>query len=281
MQKLDRLRWAGGLVFEAYGMRMGVRSSEPGLLDRILEVLPPGSRPAADPEVDYLFSLRVGRDRGTIRGYHLLYLGVIRRARTLDPEEALATLEADLRQAVAARSRRLVFVHAGVVGLGGRAILLPGRSHSGKTTLVSELVRAGASYYSDEFALLDDRGRVHPFAKPLAIREGKAVHRCPVEELGGTAGTEPLRVGAVVFAEHRRGARWRPVRQTAGQALLALLSHTVPVRRRPRAALTALERALARATVLRGVRGEAREAAQALVERFGDWPAGVFPARAS
>jgi hypothetical protein len=31
---------------------------------------------------------------------------------------------------------------------------------------VAELVRAGATYYSDEFAVLDSRGRVHPFPRP-------------------------------------------------------------------------------------------------------------------
>jgi hypothetical protein len=34
-------------------------------------------------------------------------------------------------------------------------------SYSGKTTLVSELIRAGATYYSDEYAVIDERGRVH------------------------------------------------------------------------------------------------------------------------
>ena len=62
-------------------------------------------------------------------------------------------------------------MHAGVVGWNGRALLLPGRTLSGKTTLVAELLRAGATYYSDELAVLDARGRVHPFPKPLAIRE--------------------------------------------------------------------------------------------------------------
>src|ERR671929_229610 len=87
--------------------------------------------------------------------------------------------------------------HAGVVGWQGRAILIPGRSFSGKSTLVAALVRAGATYYSDEFAVLDERGRVHPFPKKLSMRlEGSARPRfAPVEELGGRRGTTPLRVG--------------------------------------------------------------------------------------
>ena len=64
---------------------------------------------------------------------------------------------------MAAETRERVFVHAGVVGWKGHAIVIPGRSRSGKTTLVAELVKAGAEYYSDEFAVLDAEGRVHPF----------------------------------------------------------------------------------------------------------------------
>ena len=152
-------------------------------------------------------------------------------------------LETEIRQSVAASAARRTFVHAGVVGWRGRAILVPGRSRSGKTTLVAELVKAGAVYLSDEFAVLDGRGRVHPFAKPLSIRGpgGCDVHARArrAEELGGTVGTRPLPVGLVVLAEHRPGASWRPERLTRGQAVLEMLAHTVPARLRPEASLAA------------------------------------------
>ena len=72
-----------------------------------------------------------------------VYVGARRRARTRDLGEAFAVLESELRQSLAARSRQRTFVHAGVVGWRGQAIVVPGRSRSGKTTLVAELVRAG------------------------------------------------------------------------------------------------------------------------------------------
>ena len=40
---------------------------------------------------------------------------------------------------------------------------------------MAALVRAGAEYYSDEFAPLDAGGLVHPFAKPLSIRNERFV----------------------------------------------------------------------------------------------------------
>jgi hypothetical protein len=52
----------------------------------------------------------------------------------------------------------------------GRAVILPGRSMSGKTSLVAALVKAGATYFSDEYAVLDKLGMVHPYIKTLSLR---------------------------------------------------------------------------------------------------------------
>ena len=94
-----------------------------------------------------------------------------------------------------------VFVHAGVVVHKGRALLFPGTSFAGKSTLVASLVRAGATYYSDEYALLDTDGLVHPFARNLQMREpgGREQRSVPVEEFQGVAGTEPVPVARILF----------------------------------------------------------------------------------
>jgi hypothetical protein len=275
MERLDRLGWAAGLAFDAYGVRFGVRVSKAEVLDHVTTLLPPGWRPAPSPIVDRLYSLWLGDLNGRVRKFHLLYAGICRRARTLDLDMAFDTLEADLRQAAATHARRHVFVHAGVVGWRGQAILLPGRSGSGKSTLVRELVRAGAVYYSDEFAVIDSAGRVHPFAKPLALREGKRTRKCSVEELGGVKGKRSLVASAVIFTEHRAGARWRPVRQTAARGLLALLGHAVPVRRRPHSTLAALEKLVSRTVIVKSTRGEAEPMARAILESVARWERGA------
>jgi hypothetical protein len=275
MDRLDRLGWTAGLAFDAYGVRFGVRVNQAEALDHLTSLLPPGWRPSRSPIVDWLFSLWLGESQGRVRQFHLLYAGILRRARTLDPELAFGTLEADLRQTVAAHAQRRVFVHAGVVGWGDQAILLPGRSCSGKTTLVRELVRAGAVYYSDEFAVVDAGGRVHPFVKPLSIRDGERSQRCSIEELGGMSGGPPLTAAAVIFTEHRPGARWRPARQSTATGLLELLRHAVPVRRRPKSTLAALEKLVRRAVILKGPRGEAAPTARSVLERAVDWGRGA------
>ena len=90
----------------------------------------------------------------------------------------MESLESDMQRFVAEMAHRRVFVHAGVVGWQGKAIIIPGRTFTGKTTMVAELVRAGATYYSDEYAVFDLQGRVHPYARPLGMREtGQAGRR--------------------------------------------------------------------------------------------------------
>jgi hypothetical protein len=265
--RIDRLDWRAGRCFDAYGVRVGVRTNEPALLTRLGPHLPPGWRACASPVVDRIYSLWV--DTRGARRPSRVYDGRRRSVRTRDLGLALSVLESEIRQGVAACAEDRTFVHAGVVGWRGRAIVIPGRSRSGKTTLVAELVKAGAQYLSDEFAVFDSRGRVHPFAKPLSIRGpgGCDAHARVrrAEDLGGSCGTRPLPVGLVVLAEHRPGASWGPRRLSAGQSVLEMLAHTVPARLRPGASLRSLGRAVAGATVLKGERGEARELAPLLL----------------
>src|SRR5262249_38753244 len=127
---------------------------------------------------------------------------------------------------VAERSPRRVFVHAGVVGWRGRAIVIPGRSFSGKTTLTAALVKAGFTYYSDEYAALDSAGRVHPYARLLGIREHGQFERATrytVESLGGKRGARPLPVALVIVSQYKPVAQWRPRRLSAGEGALAML----------------------------------------------------------
>jgi hypothetical protein len=267
--RMDRLDWRAGTCFDSYGLRVGVRFNQPALLERLEPHLPPGWRPRHSHVVDEIFSLWLGDGEGH-RGLARVYAGTRRRAATRDLGEAFLILESEIRQSVAAAARRRTFVHAGVVSWRGRAIVVPGRSRSGKTSLVAALVRAGADYLSDEFAVLDRRGRVHPFLKPLSIRGengcDRHARRLPVSELGGSVARGPLPIGLVVLSEYRRGAAWRPTRLTAGQAVLEMLAHTVPARLRPEESLVSLERSTARAVVLKGERGEAHELAPQLLE---------------
>ena len=183
-----------------------------------------------------------------------------------DPETLLNALESDLERLVAERARRVLFIHAGAVGWHGKAILLPGRSRTGKTTLVAALVRAGGLYLSDEYAVLDADGWVHPFPRRPGIRtkDGRS-RRVSATTLRGLVGRDPLRPGLVLVLRYRPGATGRLRALTPGQAAMALLANTVVVRARPRATLASLARAVADVSAWRGERGEAGSFAAALL----------------
>jgi hypothetical protein len=264
MQKLDRLGWAAGICFRAYGWRIGIRVDEPETLERMAPCLPPGWEPSPAPFVDQLYSLRVGSKGG--RREHLLHAGCRLSVRTTDLEQACQVLEGDIRLFLAEKARDRIFVHAGVVGWQGRALLVPGRSYSGKSTLVAALLRAGATYCSDEYAVLDSRGLVHPYARELKLRVGPELQCHPPERFGARSATAPLPVGLVALARYQPGARWQPRRLSHGRALLEVLNHTVPARSRPEAALATLQAMLPSAVTVKGLRGEAEETAVALLK---------------
>jgi hypothetical protein len=270
MKAIDRLGWAAGLSFVAYGLRVGVRVNDPRELPVLLECLPPGWRPRSSPIVERLYSVILGSSpsRAGVRHFNLLYQNEGRLVRTRDRDALLETFEAQVRLYIAEAARNRIFVHAGVVGWGDHAIVIPGSSHSGKTRLVAELVRAGATYLSDEYAVLDRAGLVHPFPTRLALREPNAPARLktPVEALGGQIADGPLPVGLVVACRFHKGSRWRPSHLSKGQAILAMLEHTVAARSRPEAAMTFLGKVVEAAPALKSSRGEARITAEKILE---------------
>jgi hypothetical protein len=187
--------------------------------------------------------------------------------RTIACDELVDAFENHAKIETADRAKSRLFVHAGVVSWRGHAIVMPGSSRAGKSTLVKALIDAGAQYYSDEFALLDADARVHPYRLPLSMRANgvHAAARIPVEALGPSGGDGPLPIGLVVVTEYRRHARWRPLQLSPGESMLALMEHTVAARRAPDRAMRILRQAALSATAVKSRRGDARATARALL----------------
>lgn len=235
---------------------------DPVLEAQVIETLPAEWRPCP-PEGS---EGRFGLTRSGLDGYHVTVDGTpgIEHA-TLDV--ALGMLESQLEQFMALHAVDWVFIHSGAVAYNGRALLIPGESFSGKTTLVAALVEAGATYYSDEFAVLDPDGRLHSYGRRLSIRsEDRQLDRqLHARELGGVTAQEAATVGAVAVTRYRPGGRWQPRRLSPAQGLAALMGLTVPAQERPAESMQTLRRALASATIVESERGEARLAADALL----------------
>src|SRR5436853_7905314 len=113
MEKLDRLVWAEGLSVRAYGVQLGLRASEPGVLEPLLERLPPGWKRASSPIVERMYSYIAGGQApgSRVRRYHLLYVDHARVARAHEIDPCLEALEIDARHTVGALSPQRGFVH--------------------------------------------------------------------------------------------------------------------------------------------------------------------------
>lgn len=254
----------GPITFEAFGVTIAIELEDrKGLEPHVEEILPPGWKPSGSTDAAGRFGVRK-TDEDT-------YAVTIAGRPWLEDtslEIAIGMLDAQVRLFIAANARDRVFVHAGVVAHERKAIVIPGQSFSGKTTLVAALVRAGASYCSDEYAVLDAEGRVHPYPRRLSIRsdDGRGTSELHAHELGGSALDESVELGLLVLTRFRPGAEWQPERVTRAAGLLALLSNAVPAQDRPEECLTALRNALEGATVLEGERGEAEALARVLLD---------------
>jgi hypothetical protein len=238
-----------------HGVRLGVRVNKPEVLERVIELLPDGWKPANYKIVDQLYSLKVGGvgARPNIRQFNMLYGNLYTLARTMELEKVFDAFRKDLQHSVAFLAKHKVFVRAGVVGWQGRAILIVGKDESGKTKLVKELLKAGASYYSDEYAMLDSRGRVHPYVGLIEEFEGARI------------GKKPLPVGKIIMTGYKAESRFRPRRLSAGQAALELVPHIAATRIMPQTTLNFVQKAVSQAQAFKGIRGEANEAAQYLL----------------
>jgi hypothetical protein len=234
-----------------------------------LAYLPLECEPCSSPSATPRYSL-VRRTDSRETSYHL-YRNGRRLFACRDRRDLLDRFGSTISLDVAEASPLRTFVHAGIVGWGKAGVLIPGRSFSGKTTLVAELVRAGATYYSDEFAVIDRLGMVHPYARPLQVRQGDSDRQTqhPVEEFGGVAGIQPLPVELVIVSRYAPEARWRPRQLSPGLGLLEILDNTVSARRSPAVVLGTLKRVVSEALVVRGVRGEASQVVEWITGNLG------------
>lgn len=155
-------------------------------------------------------------------------------------------LEWNLNGRVAARHTGYLTLHAGVVARGGRALIVPAASGSGKTSLTCALLRAGCAYLSDEAAVIDPATLLaHPYSKPLGIKDREWL----AEQIGplpsgpecwdlSTAGTwrihpgrfaacqeEPVPVGWIVVPDGRSDVAPSPRPLARADALRALLNN--------------------------------------------------------
>lgn len=191
-------------------------------------------RPATDAETPVVSLGRVssagGRDR-------FLYEPPGAQAQALNGHSELI-YEVDKNLGLALQRARpdLLFLHAAVVELDGRAIVLCGHSGTGKSTTTFALLHHGFGYLSDELAPVDvASGIVHPFAHALCLKQvppapyrlpsrtldaGETLH-VPVAALPGAAVLESRPLAALVFLQREAEPRSRGLQPLTSAAACA------------------------------------------------------------
>ena len=256
------------VVFESYGVRVKLEADDPELLQEAERVAYKALLTTTSILESESFDQTFGFGTDVDGNLYLFQNGAEIAVDTLRPR-FFKFFNGMLRIAVAEHARDKVFIHAGVVGWRGTAIVIPANSFQGKTTLVAELVKRGAAYYSDEYAVLDADGKVHAFPRELSVRDLDYRERdVPIEDLGGEIGSEPLPVGLVLLTEYREGSVWKPERLTVGQGMMEVIPHTIPRNYNPEFSLKVLNTAVRDAIILKMFRGEADEFAIKILSYF-------------
>ena len=254
-----------------FGVKISISTNRAGLLDKIKRRLPQ-ILPVESEEIDFReASRRIDFLKDSETGKVSVFIDQEAAGESVELNVALDLLASKVRLTVAEFAERIVFLHAGVIGWKGRAIIIPGKSFAGKTTLVAEFARKGCAYFSDEYALLDRDGLVHPFPKKLSLRGIAGDYEqsdFDVERLGGRRARAPAPVGWILLTEYHKTKRSELRRVNLGEGLMACLANSISVRRNPRFVLEVLERAARRTTVLKAARVEAAEFVEEVFRHF-------------
>ena len=208
---------------QAYGCSIRIETGCPELydaLDRyILPLLPRNGAPSSTENVVVRIDWIADSYRVTVDN--------IETASICDQREVILSVLEALDETIVYRLQTLKAVHAGAVVFADRAILIPGRTHAGKSSMVAELLRRGGKLLSDEYALIDGKGRAHSYPRPLLLRDSH-LRQSPAlpSDFGSEFASEPVRVGWILALEYRPGSNWEVRSVPQSEALMILLKNT-------------------------------------------------------
>jgi len=262
-RELARTRWAHRTpTLQGLSFRFAVRCTDASVgahIDGLLSSLR-SPVPAA-----HWYSVVVGSSAVEV------FLDDVLVARVDDVAQAVEWLCWDINRAVAATTSEHLVFHAGGVQVEERGLLLPGRSGTGKSTLVAHLVRCGMRYLSDEVVALDvSDSSLLGFPKAISIdpdgvglsselrdrclaasprgdehREGteraSKLYLSPSHIRSGAVGSS-CSLSLVVFPRYEHGASTYLRRLSSGDAVLGLVTNCVNLDRHGAAGLDAIAR---------------------------------------
>lgn len=182
-----------------------------------------------------------------------------------DLDTAIAHVVWEVNRRTVEASDGYLLVHGAAAARDGLAVVVAAPSGAGKSTFVSELVRAGWAYVTDEVVAVDLVTRlVVPYPKPIAVARDGGVERFVAPGAARSGVAAPSRPRAVLVPDRRAGASVSFEPLTRAETVVHLAEHSFNFRRVGCDAFEAAV-AVARESVCLRVRyGEAAAAVRAL-----------------
>lgn len=161
-----------GITLVTGGFRTRIRSALPSVAEGLRTLY---ADFPVEPDADFAdFHVALGRPAGLRRWYrpHVLFLFDGRSVfKPLPLHQAFPMLEWGLNWCVTTQVSHCLLFHAAVVARGDRALVMPGRPGSGKSTLCAGLVTRGWRLLSDEMVIVDlATGELHGLGRPVSLK---------------------------------------------------------------------------------------------------------------
>jgi HprK-related kinase A len=168
---MRRLR-GDGIVLDSGAVATRVFSRVPEVADAILSQY--GHYPMMDDGTVAHYRIGLAPSRGVRRLYKKQVVGSVGVPAPFTPfpvDISPMMLEMTMNWCVATRSNRYLIFHSAVLEKHGKAVVLPGDSGQGKSTLCAALATSGWRLFSDEFGLFDLRtGMMMPNVRPISLK---------------------------------------------------------------------------------------------------------------
>jgi hypothetical protein len=266
---LNSKAWSGAFCFECCGEKISFRFNDLKLKPKLLAVLPRISKVFECQSSENVISLIVNENKETNGLYYNNELAM----EFEEFDDSLFEAIEDKIILILARASlpTKIFLHAGAIVFKNIGILIPGLSHTGKTTLVKEFIKDGAEYYTDDCIVLDKDGYLLPFPRPLAIRTDEGRIFREADFFGAKTGNKKKKLDLILFTKFEKNAIWQPKNVSQGNGILGLMDNFYyrgSVGNEPAEIIKTLTGITTKIQMFGGVRGEASEVISWFSETF-------------
>jgi hypothetical protein len=286
-ERLKRMRWRGQRAYRLLSYSFSLRSNRESIVERVDDVLGgfsiAGER-SSNGDVYRLVDLGPREPRR----YRLL-----RKDQQLIGSDALVDVIHNLMWqgmlGMMEHTKDFLLFHAGAVATPtGKGVLFPAEAGSGKTTLVTGLVRAGFGFLSDEVGVIEPiTARLRPFPRALNLKEGSQavfpdlpfqndgslVPRSHgfmrVEKVRTNPAADPCEVRFVIAPRYVSGARTEITRLSSAETFKELWANAMNISGRESLVLPVLARIVGRTKGYRLVSGDLGEAVLTVADLAG------------